>query len=86
MRRPGGYAITTEPGKADVEEDTFTCGHCGGIVFVKPRQDPSSMGGFCRLCMAHLCAPCADQRSCMPFERRLEALESRDRLRRAAEG
>lgn len=86
MRRPQGYAVTTEPGKADVEEDTFTCCHCNGIVFVRPREDPSSMGGFCRLCMSHTCAACANKGTCDPFEKKLERLEAKDRFRRALTG
>jgi DNA-directed RNA polymerase subunit RPC12/RpoP len=83
MRRPQGYAVTSEPGRPNVEEDTFTCGHCNSIVFVKPRQDPSTMGGFCRMCMTHICARCAGELTCSPFEKKLEAMERRDRLRRA---
>jgi hypothetical protein len=83
MRRAQGYAITTEPGKATVEEDTFTCVHCNSLVFVHARQDPTDLGGFCRLCMRHICATCADKGSCDPFERKLERIEARDRLLRA---
>lgn len=84
MRRPGGYATWTEPGKATVERDSFACAHCNAIVFVEPRQDPAAMGGFCRMCMSHICATCAATGACEPFERKLEALERTDRLRRAA--
>jgi len=85
MRRPQGYAVTVEPGRATIEQDTYTCGHCNALVFVKPMQDPSEMGGFCRMCMRHICAACADGR-CEPFEKKLERMESRDRLYRAARG
>jgi hypothetical protein len=85
MRRPGGYLHITEPGKPDVERDTFTCGHCNAIVTVEPACDPSEAGGFCRMCMGHICGPCADLGSCEPFEKKLERMEARDRLRRAAE-
>jgi len=86
MRNAGGYAITTEPGKSDVEEDTFTCCHCNCIVFVKHRCDPAEMGGFCRLCMKHVCKACNAKGECAPFERKLEELEARDRFRRAVSG
>ena len=82
MRRPQGYGITVEPGKADVEVDSFTCRHCNSIVFVKPRQDPSEMGGFCTLCMGHVCGNCAGK-SCEPFEKKLEAMERRDKFLRS---
>lgn len=84
MRRPGGYLMVAEPGKAEVTTDTFTCGHCNCIVPVQPRQDPASLGGFCRMCMAHICAGCAATGACEPFERKLEGMERTDRLRRAA--
>ena len=86
MRRPQGYATTVEPGKATIEQDTITCCHCNSIVFVAPRQDPSEMGGFCRLCMAHVCSQCAGK-GCEPFEKKLEAMERRDKLlQRVLEG
>lgn len=86
MRRPQGYATITEPGKNTVEMDTFTCGHCNRIVHVKPFQAPEELGGGCRLCMSPICAACAGQGGCDPFEKKLERMEARDRLRRAAEG
>ena len=86
MRKPQGYAITVEPGKKDVEEDTITCCHCNKVVFLKPRQDPTEVGGFCRLCMMHTCSECADNGTCTPFEKRLEAMEAKDRLRRSILG
>jgi tRNA G18 (ribose-2'-O)-methylase SpoU len=80
MRRPQGFALTTEPGKPDIAEDTFTCAHCNFLVFVQPFQDPSEMGGFCRMCMMHICGPCADKGSCDPFEKKLERMEARGRF------
>lgn len=82
MRRPGGYAVWTEPSRT-VERDTFTCVHCNTVVFVKPKQDPSEMGGFCRQCMSHICGPCADLGKCTPFEKKLEEMEARDRFLRS---
>ena len=84
MRNPQGYATTVEPGKGTIEEDTFTCGHCNGLQFVKPREDPATMGGMCKMCMKLICSTCAGHPGCTPFEKRLEAMEARDRLRRAA--
>jgi hypothetical protein len=86
MRKPQGYGITTEPGKKDIEEDSFTCSHGNEVVFVKPGQDPSEMGGFCRMCMRHICAVCAAKGGCDPFERKLERMESRDRMLRSVLG
>jgi hypothetical protein len=83
MRVAGGYAIIVEPGKADVEMDTFTCAHDNRVVFVRAGQDPSELGGFCRICMKHICGPCADLGSCTPYEREMEKAEARDRFLRA---
>lgn len=82
MRRPGGYLIVSGPG-GTTEADTVTCSHCGKVVVVKVKQDPSEMGGFCRLCMKHLCGPCADKGGCDPFEKKMERMEARDRSLRA---
>lgn len=86
MRKPMGYGITKMEGVTIEEEDTFTCAHGNEVVFVKPMQDPSEMGGFCRMCMAHICAKCAADGRCIPFEKKLEAMEGRDRFRRALVG
>ena len=83
MRIPQGCGITKEPDKKDVYEDTFTCAHGNEIVFVKPFQDPSEMGGFCRLCYKHICAKCAAKGTCDPFEKKLLRMEARDKLIRA---
>jgi hypothetical protein len=83
MRRPGGYAIRA--GEDGVREwDTFTCGHCQRVTLVEARQDPSKLGGFCRVCMKHICGPCADNGTCRPFEKALEQAEARDRFLRSA--
>ena len=80
MRRPGGYAVLMDPANPGaVERDTFTCSHCNGVVFVQPKQDPTEMGGFCRLCYGHICKGCASTMKCDPFEKKLERMEARDR-------
>jgi hypothetical protein len=86
MRRPQGCGITKEPDKKDVYEDTTVCSHCQFITFVKPFQDPSEVGGFCRMCMKHICARCAALGTCDPFEKKLLRMESRDRFLRTALG
>lgn len=85
MRNPGGYAVTFEPDRPPVERDTITCCHCNSIVFVEPGKSASDAGGFCGLCKQPTCGPCADLGKCVPFEKKLEAIEARDRLRRSAE-
>lgn len=83
MLRPQGYATTVEPGKATVEEDTFTCGHCNSIVFVKAGASPDEMGGFCRMCYRHICSNPDCHDGCEPFEKKLEAMERGEKLMKA---
>jgi len=83
MRRPGGYAIRSGA-DGTREWDTFTCSHCQRVVLVEARQDPSTLGGFCRVCMKHICGPCADKGVCAPFEKAMERAEARERFLRSA--
>ena len=85
MLRPQGYAITTEPGKAAIEQDSLTCAHCNSIVFVKAGAQPSAdEAGFCRACYRHICPQCDGAGlKCDPFEKKLERMESRERLLRS---
>lgn len=84
MRKPQGYSLVVEPGKGNVEQDTITCIHCNGIVFVDAGQDPSELGGFCTMCNRNICAGCAATGRCDPFEKKLERSERRGQLLRAA--
>lgn len=85
MRKPQGYAIWTDPtvDGGTIERDSITCAHCNHVSFVKPFQDPTECGGFCRLCYRHICGPCADLGSCTPFERKLELVEHAARFHQA---
>lgn len=83
MRRPQGYATITSPDKPLFERDTVSCGHCGAISLVQPRQDPSELGGFCRGCYRHICGPCTSKLTCEPFEKKLEEMERRGQLFKA---
>ncbi len=95
MRRAGGYASIVSPTKTRVdfdglrceeigagqfEADTFTCTHCNRVVHVQARSQGDDY--FCRNCMAPICPRCADY-PCMPFLRKVEAQEERDRIRRS---
>lgn len=92
MRNPGGYAYMVNPVMATVrlddrpkemacegvsEFDTFTCGHCGRVKHVKPRERPEDLGGLCKQCMKLICPGCVDQ-GCTPFEQKLERMEQRE--------
>lgn len=96
MRNPGGYALIISPqpdkvgldrlrceqiGEGVTELDTFTCKHCCRVVHVKPAMHDDEFY-FCRNCMARICPPCADL-PCIPFEKKLEAAEARDRALRS---
>lgn len=75
MRKPQGYGIIVDPSAPTREFDTLTCAHCNKVYEVRPFQDPTDAGGFCRRCMRHVCGPCADYGTCVPFEKALEAHE-----------
>lgn len=88
MRNPGGWAVLTEPDKATIERDTFTCNHCNAVVHVNPKMDPLQQNKFramvaekCRMCMRHVCATCLGEMRCLPFEKKLDAYEAKMRLR-----
>lgn len=92
MRRPGGYAVWDQGGRVVREQDTFTCGHCMGIIAVVSgragdRADPR-LGKFqveasdvrmCPACSRTVCGHCAALKRCLPFERRIEEQEARGR-------
>lgn len=84
-RRAQGYYSSTsrDDGRTLSEGDSVTCKHCNGIVFLEGVQNPDDIGGFCRMCMANVCAKCNAKGACTPFEKKLEALEAKDRFRRS---
>lgn len=87
MRKAQGYGVTFHEDGSSSEEDSFTCCHCNMVCFVKPGHAVAADdGGFCRMCMRNICGPCADKGECTPFEKKLEQMESRDRLFKAATG
>lgn len=96
MRNPGGYAFVTSPEAATIklgnfraeavngilERDTFTCIHCNAVVHVKPKVPMDEFGSMCRNCMKMVCPKCADG-PCVPFEKKLELMEARERALRS---
>ena len=80
LRRPGGQITITEPGAPTIERDTFTCCHCGRIVTVK--RGSGVKRGWCFLCGLPHCGSKRCSSGCVPFERRLEAMENKNRLRK----
>lgn len=81
--KPQGYACISDPEEGVRECDTMTCAHCNRVTHIKPTMRPEDMGGFCRMCMKPICVKCTDEGSCTPFEKRLEEIEERDRIRRS---
>jgi hypothetical protein len=96
MRNPGGYAFITSPvpqrivldgmrcediAEGVVEIDTFNCFHCSRVVHVRAGEKTNEEY-FCRNCMARICPPCADH-PCVPFMKRIEEEEERDRRLRS---
>lgn len=86
MRNAGGYAIITDPYSATpVKEcDTFTCAHCNGVVHV-PAPPAPMPGGYCFRCTKPICEPCTAH-DCIPFEKKLEAMERRGQLLKTVTG
>ncbi len=98
MRNAGGYSIITAPEPTEVsfgrgmrceaipagvtERDTFTCIHCNKVVTVKPFAPMDEFGSMCRNCMKMVCHECADG-PCVPFEKKLEMYEARERALRS---
>lgn len=77
-----GYMIITSP-DGTVERDTLQCCHCNKHYIVRPGS--GKRRGWCTLCGQATCgaAACA---TCVPFERRLERFEARERSTRSLLG
>lgn len=76
MRGQRGYSIITDPSakKLTTEEDTYTCGHCGKVVWVQPLKGP--LGGRCTCCDHLICLACVGK-GCRPLQKQLELMERR---------
>jgi hypothetical protein len=88
LRRPQarGYSLITDPdgGTKHRENDSVTCGHCQHITFIPHMCRPEDIGMRCGGCDFLLCVPCSRAYTrtllCTHIEKRLEAIEARDRL------
>jgi hypothetical protein len=92
VRKPQGYATVTGDFRPQ-EYDTMSCGHCNKIVMVKAgtgstvyilpqlvgphKEEP---GACCRVCMRGVCLQCDDLGRCLPLERKIEQMESRNKF------
>ena len=86
LRQQAGYLIGVDPGmSAPIENDSFTCRHCGKVVWVKPFQ---SDFGTCPVCDGLVCPACAaacrGERGCDPWEEKLRRAEASYNFRRDA--
>lgn len=91
--RAGGEGIWTSPdsGREVQVRDWIMCNHCQWMHHVEPKEDPATLGGFCRTCMGFLCPSCVHKREvllegCTPFMEKIEQAEAKDRLRRQIAG
>jgi hypothetical protein len=85
--RRAGYATIVGPAGRAQEIDTATCKHCCRVWPVRA-TDPNqktSLGGWCRSCMAMICDACVG-RPCKTIEQRLAEMEARERFERALDG
>jgi hypothetical protein len=97
MRNPGGYAVITAPeptrvnfdrlrcetvGEGTTEVDIYGCVHCSRLVHVKPGAIPEQLGSVCRHCMKMVCPTCAPG-PCVPWLKKLDIAEARDRALRS---
>lgn len=87
MRRAEGYARIFDPAASKtLEAATHTCAHCNGIVHLHDMKTGKALAGVlvhCYQCDSNVCVRCAETGKCTPFEKQLEAMEGRARLRAA---
>ena len=77
-----GYLIITGP-DGTLERDTLQCVHCNKHYIVRPGS--GKRRGWCTLCAGTTCGEEACL-PCIPFERKLDAFERRERLVRSVFG
>ena len=85
MLKGGGAVEISGPGGVTSYE-TFTCCHCNRICRVPPPDSP--LMGYCGRCHMRECVPCAQKLNgrCLPFERKLEQYEAKQRMLAAITG
>ena len=71
-----GYLVVTGP-DGMIERDTVQCVHCNAHYIVRPGS--GKRRGWCTLCAGATCGKEACI-PCVPFEKKLEAFEARERL------
>lgn len=81
-----GVAEWTYPDAPTERRKTLTCSHCNRVVIITAGKTATEMGGWCAMCAKPICETCAGNPDCVPFERRCDEIEARDRLRRQIDG
>lgn len=88
-----GYSVIVDPGLpgGSVEEDSFTCGHCHKVTWLKPpimrgsvRDDSpnKALAARCTCCDKLVCLNCVGK-GCTPMEKKLDAWERLSEYERA---
>lgn len=85
-RREGGLAEWTSPDGATRRLKTITCFHCNSVFVIPEGATATEAGGWCGMCAKPICSACSDVPECVPFERRCDQIEARDRLQRQIVG
>ena len=74
-----GYLIITSP-DGTLEADTLQCVHCNKHYIVKPGS--GKRRGWCTLCSGTTCGSNLCN-TCIPFEKKLDEFERREKLLRS---
>lgn len=77
LRHAHSYAVLTAADGTRQEYDRLSCCHCKVFWTVQPGS--GNQRGYCTMCSAVTCGAVACQ-PCVPFEKKLLALEARERL------
>lgn len=83
-RQASGYFVETGPSGGVIEGETLQCKHCQRHWKVQPGS--GKRRGFCMNCMGPTCGADPCEARCVPFEKAIEARESRDHLFRQLRG
>lgn len=78
INRALGHVLVSGPGAEEFE--TYTCAHCSRVRRMQKAANEQDAGKLCMACYAMMCQECMKLGHCEPFERKLEAIESRARL------
>jgi hypothetical protein len=83
MRR-FGYLVEQGPQGVVRECDTATCGHCQFVMQLPPAPEGRvivRIAAPCGMCRRFVCDQCKAKGGCEPWEKRMERMERRERLR-----